>query len=166
MNTFSNDLNVTNRLQMAIQLVIHLASMKYNNTDSIRDLNLCLLLIAGLTLCSGIIGCKPTLVPEGAILENIHGPIREIYGPSADGTVSLTIGSHARWFAIHPDFSPDSRVLEEFARQAVNTQKIIDATVWARDPELTKANPQGNNIPGPPWVIIRLLENKDGPSIP
>lgn len=140
--------------------------MKYSNTGSTGASNLGLLLIAGLLLCSTIIGCKSTLVPEDAILENIHGPIREIHGPSADGTVSLTIGRHARWFAIHPDLSPDSKVLEEFARQVVNTDKVIDATVWVRDPELTKANPQGNNIPGPPWVIIRLAETKDGPSTP
>lgn len=148
-------------------------SMKNTNTKTDFVSNVGLLLIVGLFLCPAFIGCKPTRVPEGAnpegspkvpedaILENIHGPIMELHGPSTDGTVSVTIGRYARSFAIHPDFSPDAKVLVEFARQAVNTDKSIDATVWVRDSELSKANPQGSGIPGPPWVIIRLAETKD-----
>ena len=145
------------------------------NTNGITNFvsNVGHLLIIGLILCPALIGCNPNRdsgganlegspqVPKDAILENIHGPIMELHGPTADGTVSLTIGPNARSFAIHPDFSPDAKVLVEFARQAMDTDKSIDATVWARDPELSKGNPQGSGISGPPWVIIGLAETKD-----
>ena len=147
--------------------------MKNTNTKTDFVSNVGLLLIVGLLLCPTLIGCKSNRVPEGAnlegsphvpedaILENIQGPIMELHEPRADGTVSLAIGHYARSFAIHPDFSPDAKALVEFARQAADTGKSIDATVWVRDPELSKANPQGSDIPGPPWVIIRLSETKD-----
>lgn len=147
--------------------------MKNTKTETDFVSNVGPLLIAGLLLCHSLMGCKPTQstevtnlegsphVPEDAILENIHGPIMELHGPGADGTVSLTIGRYARSFAIHPDFSPDAKMLVEFARQAVDTDKNVDATVWVRDPELSIANPQGSGIPGPPWVITRLAESQD-----
>ena len=147
--------------------------MENSNTKKDFVSNVGRLLIVGLLVCPALIGCKPTRVPEGAslegsphvpedaILEKIQVPLMELHGPRADGTVSVAIGPYARSFAIHPDFSPNAKALVEFARQAVDTDKSIDATVWVRDPELSKANPQGGGIPGPPWVIIRLAETKD-----
>jgi len=147
--------------------------MENTNTKTEFVSNVGLRLIVGLLLCPALISCKPSGVPDGAnlegsphvpedaILENIQGLIMELHGPTADGIVSLSIGPYARSFAIHPDFSPDAKALVEFARQAVNTNMSIDARVWVRDPELSKANPQGSGIPGPPWVIIRLAETKD-----
>ena len=109
----------------------------------------------------GLLSCRSQPVdPPDAHLEQLHGRIREVYGPDGEGSYGLAIGPYQRVFRIHPDYSPDASSLVALAQRLSGTDKSVRATIWTRDPAVGKANPEGSGVPGPAWVVIRLVEDE------
>lgn len=96
-------------------------------------------------------------VPKDAVLDVIEGQIDSVEDID-DKTLGVDMPPYARAFCIHRDYSPNAQFLMDKARSLAGTNKTVQATIWSRDPELSKANPKGSGVPGPSWVIIKLRE--------
>ena len=105
-----------------------------------------------------MMGCNARpAVPSDAQLELIEGQINEVT-QFDDKTLIINMARSARSFCIHRDYSPDAQALMDKAKAVSGTGATVQAKVWVRDPALSKANPEGSSVPGPPWVIIEIHE--------
>ena len=101
-------------------------------------------------------GCtSQSAIPKDAEFEVIEGQIDE-FRQVDDKTFVVSMPPYARNFCIHRDYSPAAQALLNKAKALSGTGATVQAKVWVRDPALSKANPQGSGVPGPPWVIINL----------